>query len=121
MPHKGTVTRVSKYGLQMDGQATWYNWANDYADHPHVEKGQVITIDINEKGYVTSLDLLTDSPAVEGTGGSAFRSPLHIVRQGALEMAVHLLAATPEDSTLPNILELAEAFENWILREEDPR
>ena len=114
--NKGTVTRVSKYGLQLNNEGTWYNWANDY-DHPHVEKGQSVSLETNEKGYVYKLDLLTDNaPEAASLSGSAFRSPLHIVRQGALEAAVAFCRSGESDGGV-DVIKVATQYEEWILRE----
>lgn len=125
---KGTATRISKYGLQLDGQDMWHNWANDYADHPHVEKGQVINIDMNEKGYITRATVLADSPAeqTENKVEGPFRTPIHIIRQGALDAAlqaaIHNSTLGDETGfTLPQVLAWATELEKWILREVDPR
>ena len=114
----GEVTRVSKYGIQLNGIDHWYNWAHGYIDQPIIEKGDTVTFDVNERGYIIRLDL--DSPPPEATGGSrdsTFRAPRHIIRQGALGAAIEFCGHESPTTVPEYVLKVAQQFEEWILRE----
>jgi hypothetical protein len=124
-----TVTRVSQYGIQVDNIDSWINWGKSYNGPRNVNKGDEVTLEINEwqgKKYVKSCSIVkvtngvgSECHAEARTAPQSNREAI-IVRQTALKCASSCIKIDPHcaqevyDEAEARLFTLAEKMEGWI-------
>ncbi len=123
MQQSGQVAVVTKnmygYGLKIEGNDQWFNTKFD----PKCNKGDMVTFDDKDKGYVDGLTVTGAAPAAEATSttssqGSASydKKQTSIVRQNAVTNANSFVANSGKKaSTIAKLLEIAREIEVYTL------
>lgn len=117
----GTVQATNPKGIWVNGG--WWNWSQYGPTLPRPSKGQ--TIRLEAKGsFIRALDVVdgVDSGAPGRDAGSDSRTPARgagrdatITRLAVLKAAAGFAAGRP-DATSADVLRVAEAWEQWVMR-----
>lgn len=133
----GTVRVVKGQGFQLDGRDGWLNISRFAEPKPALpEVGAQVTAQLDGKGFVRSLEAfaVTNGTAPVAEGGKSF-TPTPVassdtsciapppvrpgvtlsLRVAALQAAAVFLASRPE-AKHPDVLAVAERFEEWLGR-----
>jgi len=115
------VTRVSKYGFQVDDKDKWLNWDKSIKDKPEVKIGDAIEYIPNEKGYI--IEVLHNNKKEEVEEPVLDDKPKHrvagqIIKQECLNSAINTLQfmdkAIYQKDPVVTAVEIAKVFENYI-------
>lgn len=128
MQQSGQVAVVTKnkygYGLKIEGNDNWFNTKFD----PKCNKGDIVSFDDKDKGYVDGLTVTGAAPAAEaGSGGSApaggwDKRQTSIVRQNAVTNANAFITANGSGAkvkTVDDLLAIAKQIEVYTLGTEE--
>ena len=119
----GRVASVNPKGLKLEGHDTWLNVSKFAVGVVLPERGQDVTVTVDKAGFVRSVTLL-DSP-LPVAGGSDAPRPVPtdkdrtITRLAVLKAAAEFGAAR-KDLKSGEVLKIAESWERWVLRSDDP-
>jgi hypothetical protein len=119
----GTVASVNPKGLRLAGEDGWLNFSKFAQDLVPPMKGQTVTLTLDKAGFVRGVTV-TDGADV----GAAIRNAPSstsadrdrtISRLAILKAAAEFAAARPSLKS-GEVLKIAESWERWVNREDDP-
>lgn len=117
----GRVVSVNERGLRLDGHDGWYNVSKFAPDVVLPERGAVVTVAVDSKGFLRTCDVV-DSLPPRVAGGSDAPSPSTkdrtITRLAVLKAAAEYAASKPQSAS-GDVLKIAAAWERWVLRSDD--
>jgi hypothetical protein len=103
--YTGRVVSVNPKGLKLDGHDDWYNVSKFATDVILPERGETVTV------------------VVDGKARAPRQSPADrertITRLAVLKAAAEYSASKPESKS-GDVLKIAESWEKWILRTDEP-
>jgi len=124
MQQSGQVAVVTKnkygYGMKIEGNDDWFNSKFD----PKCSKGDMVTFDDKDKGYIDGLTITGAAPAASAPSGSTSgtvsydKKQTSIVRQNAVTNANAFLVgpgAKMKLSTVAELLDVAREIEVYTL------
>lgn len=119
--YTGRVASVNPKGLKLDGHDDWYNLSKFAPGVTLPERGQVVTVAIDSKGFLRSVELV-DGPAA--TNGTSHAPPATAQRETTITRLAVLKAAAEFGASRPElksgeVLKIAESWERWVLRPSD--
>jgi hypothetical protein len=129
--YTGRVVSVNPKGLKLDGHDDWYNVSKFATDVILPERGETVTVVVDGKGFLRAVQPLdgetatsghTDAPRpAQGRSGavSAPDRERTITRLAVLKAAAEYSASKPESKS-GDVLKIAESWEKWILRTDEP-
>lgn len=119
---EGVVAQVNGYGFALQGRDNWLHvskYCVPALATPH--RGERIIAGLDKQGFVRSIEVLGgggDSGATPALSGAAEPDrDRRILRQAVLNSAINLLNAAGDIGEVSEVLELAERFEAWVLRD----
>ena len=124
----GRVASVNERGLRLDGHESWFNVSKFAAGVVLPERGAMVTVSVDGKGFLRAClpaDGAAPTPAplpVAGgssDGGAARDRDRTITRLAVLKAAAELAASRPQLKS-GDVLLIAESWERWVLRSDDP-
>jgi hypothetical protein len=119
----GRVAAVNPKGLKLEGHDTWVNFSKFAVGIVAPERGDTVSVTVDKAGFVRSVTLL-DGPLPVAGGSDAPRSmpsdkDRTITRLAVLKAAAEFAAARPQVKS-GEVLLIAESWERWVLRSDDP-
>ncbi|HEY5420127.1 MAG TPA: hypothetical protein VIL10_05285 [Marmoricola sp.] len=118
----GRVASVNPKGLKLEGHDTWANYSKFAVGIVAPERGDTVTVTVDKAGFVRSVTLLDGPPPVAG-GSDVPAAPSvkdrTITRLAVLKAAAEFAAARPQLKS-GDVLAIAESWERWALRSDDP-
>lgn len=137
--YTGRVAAANPKGIRLEDQEDWLNYSKFATDIVPAERGQTVTVTVDSKGFIRTLQPLGDGDAMNGHGAhsvagtssaSQTTSPrpapersgpsvrdTTITRLAVLKAAAEYAASKPESKST-DVLMIAAAWERWVTREE---
>jgi len=119
----GRVAAVNPKGLKLDGHESWFNVSKFAVGVVLPERGQDVTVTVDKAGFLRSVVQASGFPPVAGGSDVARPAPttkdLTITRLAVLKAAAEF-AASRSALKSGEVLKIAESWEKWILRSDDP-
>ena len=116
----GRVASVNPNGIKLDGESEWRNFSKYAEDIVPPMRGQCVAVTLDRQGFVRAVDAASGSEAIptSRTAAGPDLRELRIIRQSCLRTAVERAVGRP-DTTTGDVIRIAEAFEQWVLRPYD--
>lgn len=119
----GRVAAVNERGLRLDGHDSWLNVSKFAVGVVLPERGATVTVTVDSKGFIRSLETAEPGPAAI-RGGSGAPEPASaretaITRLAVLKAAA-AFAASRDGLKSGDVLKIAESWERWVNRSLDP-
>lgn len=120
----GRVVSVNDKGLKLEGHDTWANVSKFAPNVVLPQRGDTVTVCLDSKGFIRSLDIQENGPAPIRGGSDApgAASGQHrdrtITRLAVLKAAAEYAASKPQSSS-SDVLKIAASWERWINRSDD--
>jgi hypothetical protein len=119
----GRVASVNPKGLKLDGDASWLNFSKFAVGIVAPERGDTVSVTVDKAGFVRSVTLLDGPLPVAGGSDVTRTAPTDkdrtITRLAVLKAAAEFAAARPQLKS-GDVLAIAESWERWTLRSDDP-
>jgi len=119
----GRVASVNPKGLRLEGHDDWLNFSKFAVGIVAPERGDTVSVTVDKAGFVRSVTLLDGPLPVAGGSDAARPAPttkdLTITRLAVLKAAAEFGAARPGLKS-GEVLAIAESWERWVLRSDDP-
>ena len=115
----GRVVSVNPKGVRLDGHDDWFNFSRFAGDIVPPMRGQTVTLTLDRQGFVRAVEA-TSGPQEATTGRQVPTSDRDrtITRLAVLKAAAEFAASRPQASS-SDVLKVAEAWEQWVLRPYD--
>jgi len=119
----GRVVSVNPKGIKLEGHSEWLNFSKFAVGIVAPERGDTVSVTVDKAGFVRSVTLLEGPLPVAG-GSDAARptattKDLTITRLAVLKAAAEF-GASRKDLKSGEVLKIAESWERWVLRSDDP-
>src|SRR4051812_6450704 len=118
----GIVRSVNDKGLKLEGQDSWLNISRFAVGVELPERGQHVTCAIDKAGFLRAVaptdgsDAVPTNPPAPGLATS--QRDRTVTRLAVLKAAAEYAASKPESKST-DVLAIAAAWEQWVLREPD--
>jgi hypothetical protein len=120
--YTGRVVSVNPKGLKLDGHDDWYNVSKFATDVILPERGEMVTVVVDGKGFLRAVQSIDGPPATNGTShapAAPSAKDRTITRLAVLKAAAEFSAARPSLKS-GEVLKIAESWERWVVRSDDP-
>lgn len=118
----GRVASVNDRGLRLDGHTDWYNVSKFTPGVVLPERGSVVTVAVDSKGFLRACELADGSVATNGASSPHTAPSSHkdrtITRLAVLKAAAEFGASRPSLKS-GDVLLIAASWERWVLRDTD--
>ena len=119
----GRVASVNPKGIKLDGHSEWLNFSKFAVGIVTPERGDTVSVTVDKAGFVRSVTLLDGPLPVAGGSDAARPVPTDknrtITRLAVLKAAAEF-GASRKDLKSGEVLKIAESWERWVLRSDDP-
>jgi hypothetical protein len=126
--YTGRVVSVNPKGLKLDGHDDWYNVSKFATDVILPERGDLVTVVVDGKGFLRAVQPIdgpapiagaSDQPRTAQAPSAPSQRDVTITRLAVLKAAAEFAAARPGVKS-GEVLKIAESWERWVLRSDDP-
>lgn len=121
----GRVVSVNPKGVKLDGHADWFNFSRFAADIVPPMRGQSVTLTLDRQGFVRAVEAVSgpQEPVTGRQGATSVKDRVlsdsrRITRLAVLKAAAEFAASRPQAAS-GDVLKVAEAWEQWVLRPYD--
>lgn len=124
--YTGRVVSANPKGIRLDGHDEWLNYSKFATDIIPAERGQSVTVTVDSKGFIRTLQPLDGPDATNGahdavraaqTRAAPSARDTAITRLAVLKAASEFAAARPMLKS-GDVLMIAASWERWVNRDE---
>ena len=120
----GRVVSVNEKGFKFEGAGEWLNYSKFAVGIVAPDRNQYVSVTVDKAGFVRSVVSAADAPAPIAGGSDAPMSTRTdkdrtITRLAVLKAAAEF-SASKQASSSADVLKIAESWEKWVLREDEP-
>ena len=122
--YTGVVRSVNERGLKLDGHDEWMNVSKYAVGVVLPERGQTVTITLDKAGFLRAVEPApiagaSDAPRPAQSRSEPSTRDVTITRLAVLKAAAEF-AAGRADLKSGEVLRIAESWEKWVNRSDDP-